>query len=170
MNRFVCEGMKNRLYFIKFKPSSASSAFWFLALYRKDKARNLISRKKNSASSASSAGSALWTWPLWRFSFNEAGPTFPTLSNFHVWQDEFRYLRTAFFDENGGSWELCLARKFLAYLPCAFSGKWRKLEEFLQNWRPCRIMIPWKTSKSQRLLICTNSLYSCSLYLLIHFK
>ena len=44
MNRFVGKERKNRLYSIKFKSSSASSAFWFLALYRKDKTRNLISR------------------------------------------------------------------------------------------------------------------------------
>ena len=63
MNRFVGKGIKNSLYFIKFKTSSASSAFWFLALYRRDKTRNSISGKKYSASSAGSAGSALWTWP-----------------------------------------------------------------------------------------------------------
>ena len=61
MNRFVGKERKIRLYFIKFKSSSASSAFWFLALYPKDKTRNLISQKRNSASSASSA---LWTWPI----------------------------------------------------------------------------------------------------------
>ena len=38
------EKNKNSLYFIKFKTSSASSAFWFLALYRKDKTRNSIPR------------------------------------------------------------------------------------------------------------------------------
>ena len=37
MNRFIGEGMKNRLYFIK--SSSASSAFWFLALDNRDRTR-----------------------------------------------------------------------------------------------------------------------------------